>query len=213
MIVYAVYIMTADGKTILAENFQSIEVVPDEQLLGGIISALQAVTAEITHDQSEMKSIEIEGLSYHIRSFGFYRIVLVTDVLKTPEEMIQKLGMRFMKEFGEVLVDEVLNVPLETFSPFKKTIYEIVTSETDTDDLKSIKPTKMLTTDEIFGLPHHLQPTALAMVSLQEGTIEEIVIESGVGQDDTTKNLEGLREMGFIGVKIREGKTTFFCSL
>ncbi|MHA2495164.1 MAG: hypothetical protein ACXAEI_06735 [Candidatus Hodarchaeales archaeon] len=213
MIVYAVYIMTSDGKTILSENFQSIEDIPDEQLLGGIISALQAVTAEITQERSEMKSIEIEGLSYHIRSFGTYRVVLVTDVLKTPEDMIIKLGMRFMKEYGEVLADEMLSVPLDTFAPFKKTIYEVVTSETVTDDMKSIKPTKMLSTGEIFSLPHYLQSTALAMISLQEADEAEIAEESGSDPDAAKKNLDELRELGFIGVKMRSGKTTYFCSI
>lgn len=205
--------MTSDGKTILSENFQSIEGVPDEQLLGGIISALQAVTAEMTKNRSEMKSIEIEGLSYHIRSFGLYRIVLITNVLKTPEDMIQKLGMRFMKEYGEILVDEILTVPLETFKPFRKTIQELITDETITDDLKSINPAKMLSTGEIFSLPHDFQSTALAMVALQEGTVEEIAAESGNDADKTAEFLDGLRGMGFIGVKMREGKTTYFCSI
>ncbi len=211
MIVYAVYIITDDGKTILSENFQSIEEVPNEMLLGGLITALQALASEVTGEsRSEMKSIEVEGFSYHIRSFGLYRIVLVTDVPKIPDNIIQTLGLRFMKDYGEVIMDDFYS--LKVFLPFKKTIHEIIKADTDTDESKSIKPAKMLSPVEIFSLPHHLQATALAMVSIEEGTVEEISDESELSFEETFKNLTILKDMGFLGIKQKQGKTMFFCS-
>ncbi|MFX1514134.1 MAG: hypothetical protein ACFFCQ_16275 [Promethearchaeota archaeon] len=210
MIVYAVYVITQDGKTILSENFQSTKEVPDDMLLGGLITALQALATEVTETRSEMKSIEVEGLSYHIRSFGLYRIVLVTDVPKFPDDIIQTMGLRFMKEYGETLLDDLYSK--KTFAPFKETIAEIIGAEMVTDDSKSIKPAKMLSTGEIFSLPHQLHPTALALVSLEEGTVEEIAQESDLSPEETRENLIVLKEMGFIGVKQKKDKTTYFCS-
>ena len=209
MIVYAVYVISESGTTLVSENFHATDRIPDAILLGGLLTALQFVANELHH--SEMKSIEIEGLSYHIRSFGLYRIAVVTDVTKTPEDIIQTLGLRFMKEYGEVLLEQIYRPAL--FLPFKKTIHEIIQTVMVTDDSKLITPAKKLSTGEIFGLPHHLQATALAMVSLQEGTVEEIAKESGNTPDVTKKNLVALNERGLIGIKQKNDKTMYFCSL
>ncbi len=211
LIVYAIYVISDDGRTILSESFQSSEDFPDAILLGGLLTALQHMTIEMTQNDSEMESIEIEGLSYHIRSYGFFRIVLVTDVPKTPEDVIQMLGLRFLNEYGDVLVDWDSN--LSTFAPFKETIREIIQTETVTDESKSIKPAKKLGTGEIFSLPYHLQSTALAMISLEEATINDIAEECGEKVDTTEKNLKSLQEMGFIGKKQKNNKTVFFCSI
>lgn len=209
MIVYAVYVVTESGITLVSEHFHGTDGIPDAVLLGGLLTALQFVANELHH--SEMKSLEIEGRSYHIRSFGLYRIALVTDVDKTPEDIIQTLGLRFMKEYGEVLLERIYQTT--DFIPFKKTIREILQTVMVINDSKSITPTKKLSTGEIFSLPHYLQATALAMVSLQEGTVEEIAQESGNTPDVTKKNLSDLNEQGFVGIKQKNDKTMYFCSL
>ncbi|MHA2225427.1 MAG: hypothetical protein ACXAC8_09495 [Candidatus Hodarchaeales archaeon] len=211
MIVYAIYIITDDGRTLISEHFQSSEEISNEIILGGMITALQHMTTEMTRGDSELRTIEIEGLSYHIRSFGLIRIVLVTDVPKIPEEIIQILGLRFMNEYAEILMDWDSN--LNTFIPFKSTINEILQMETVTDESKSIKPTKKLGTGEIFSLPHHLQSTALALVSIEEGCIEDIAKECGEDVIDIKRNLTVLQKEGFIGRKEKEGKTYYFCSI
>lgn len=195
----------------LSENFQSSEDIPDAILLGGLLTAIQNLTTEMTQTDSEMQSIEIEGLSYHIRSFGFFRLVLVTDVPKTPEDIIQMVGFRFIKQYGDVLMD--WNSNLSIFAPFQETLREIIQTESSSDESKSIKPSQKLSTGEIFQLPSPLQKTALAMVSLEKGTINEISEESGEKKHVVRKNLSALQEMGFIGKKKKKRKTTYFCSI
>ncbi|UCG03246.1 MAG: hypothetical protein JSW11_04495 [Candidatus Heimdallarchaeota archaeon] len=165
----------------------------------------------MTQADSEMQSIEIEGLSYHIRSFGFFRLVLVTDVPKTPEDIIQMVGFRFIKQYGEVLMDWDSN--LSIFAPFQDTIREIIQTETSTDESKSIMPSKRLSTGEIFQLPSRLQKTALALVSLEQGTVNEISEESGEKKHVVRRNLNSLHEMGFIGKKQKKRAITYFCSI
>lgn len=169
------------------------------------------MTTEMTQADSEMQSIDIEGISYHIRSFGFFRLVLVTDVPKTPEDIIQMVGFRFIKQYGEVLMDWDSN--LSIFTPFHDTIREIIQTGTSIDDSKSIKPSKKLSTGEIFQLPPPLQKTALAMVSLEQGTVAEISKESGQKHYIVRKNLKLLQEMGFIGKKRKKRTITYFCSI
>jgi hypothetical protein len=210
-IIYAVYVLTDDGRTILSENFQATEGIPNEVILGGLVTALQQVTTEMIQQQSEMKSIEIEGLSYHIRSFGLIRVVLVTDVPKTPEEVIQMLGLRFINEYGDVLTREEFNSGI--FNPFRETIQEIMKKVVGYDQSKSIKPSKRLNTGEIFNLPHHLQSTALAMVSLEEGSITDIALESGEKEYITRKNLAILKKSGFIGTKKNKREKIYFCTI
>ncbi len=210
MIIYAIYIIDYNGKTMFSEYFQTSEGIPDEQLVGALMTALQAFTAEVTENESEMKTIEAEGFSYHIRSFGLFRIVLVTDLPKSPEDIIQTLGIRFMKEFGDQITDK-WSIP-SIFSTFKTTTHEIL-GAVITDQSKSIKPTKILTTDEIFNLPHPLHSTALAIVAIQEGTIEEIATEAKLGVSKASDNIEDLASRGFIGTKKREEETTYFCQV
>ncbi len=81
------------------------------------------------------------------------------------------------------------------------------------DSSKSIKPTKKLGTGEIFSLPHRLQSTALALVSLEEGRIQDIAEESGENLEITKKNLVILQKTGFIGVKQKDKLILYFCSL
>ncbi|MFX0185639.1 MAG: hypothetical protein ACFE95_21350 [Candidatus Hodarchaeota archaeon] len=210
MIVYAVYIITEDGRTILSENFQSTKGLPNEVLFGGVLTALQQMTAEMTSHRSEMKSVEIEGLSYHLRSFGLIRVVLVTDAPKTPEDILQVLGLRFIKKYGEVLIQSDFN--LNIFDPFRKTIKEIV-QQSVTDVSKSIQPAKKLTTGEVFSLPTELHSTALALISLESGTLNEIAQESGNSIKTTESNLAELQKKGFIGTKKEKGIVKYFCSI
>ncbi len=210
MIIYAIFIIMDDGRTILSEQFQSIEGVKDSILFGGLFTALQYITGVMTNSDDEIYSIEVEGLSYHTRSFGSIRIVIVNDVPDNPEDIIQTIGLRFIKEFGDVLIQRDFN--LDIFKPFKKEIHEILREKTVIDESRSIKPALKLRTAEIFSLPNHLQSTALALISLEKGTIIAIAQESGEKITKTEKNIKILQNMGFVGMKQTNGKTTYFCS-
>ena len=166
---------------------------------------------DMAKEDTEMRSVEIEGLSYHIRSFGLIRIVLVTNVPKTPEDIIQTLGLRFINEYGDVLTQAEFNSSV--FNPFKNTIQDIMKQLVGYDESKSIKPSKRLNTGEIFSLPHHLQATALALVTLEEGTVSDIASESGEETEIIEQNLTTLKEKGFIGTKKKKKKTIYFCTI
>ncbi|MFX0115771.1 MAG: hypothetical protein ACFFB3_14575 [Candidatus Hodarchaeota archaeon] len=162
---------------------------------------------------SEIKTIQIEGFTIHIRSFSSFQITFVSDESLAPENLMHILELRFLKKYGETLLANWSLV--STFIPFRKILYDVIQNESDTkiDDSKSILPEKQLEANEIFEMPHHLQSTALAILSLQEGTINDIAEESKKDANLTKKNLLSLREMGFIGTKLANGKRKYFCSV
>ncbi|MFX0182721.1 MAG: hypothetical protein ACFE95_06515 [Candidatus Hodarchaeota archaeon] len=209
MIVYAVYVVTDDGRTILSENFQSTEEIPNEILLGGLLTAIQFMADEMTKQTFEIKSIIAEGISFHIKSFGFIRIVIATNDPEPPENIINNLGLRFMNRYGDVVSQNDFN--LDIFTPFKEIILEILKDTIGFDESKTLKPIKRLDTSEIFKLPHNVHSTALALLALEQATAKAISQESGEEIYHTKKSLKILHEMGYLGKKREKGKIYYFC--
>ncbi len=156
-------------------------------------------------DDQRVKAVTIcdKGFDY---LFSFYL------QLEGHFQPTQPLGIHFMKEYVEGLVDDALNVVLDSFSSSPKTRQDGLSPERLSEEVLSLKPTKILSPKEILYLPHQFKATALAVVTLQEGTLEEIAAESGIDQDRTQKHLARLREMGYVGVKMSAGKPTYYCS-
>ena len=96
LIIYGVYVITEDGRTLLSENFQSSDDIPDAILFGGMLTALQNFTSEMTKTRTGLRSIDIGGLSYHIRPFGFIYIVLITNVTKILTNLILSTLLKFL---------------------------------------------------------------------------------------------------------------------
>ena len=209
MIIYAVIIIKTDGTTLLTEYFQSDQKLSNKNLIGGLLVAMQGITEEISFNNSEMKTFEIEGFAYHIRSFGIYRIVLITDLSKEPDEIIQKIGFRFMKEFGKDLLEK--DILTSKFDSFKDVIEEIIGTESY-DEGKSLNPAKLLNTKAIFHLPNDLQPVALAMLLVREGTVNQISIESNIDEYELADKLEKLHTFGYVGKKKKNDQIHYFCT-
>ena len=68
-------------------------------------------------------------------------------------------------------------------------------------------------TRDIYDLPLELQPVALTMLSLGEGTIKEIAHESNIKIKDLQLRLEQLQHLGYLGKKEKkvEKEAIFFC--
>ncbi|MFX0114535.1 MAG: MarR family transcriptional regulator [Candidatus Hodarchaeota archaeon] len=183
------------GKSTVSYNLNLLE---KEGLIVRRIVSLQ--------DDQRVKAVKVveKGIMF---LFSFYL------QLERQFRPSQRLGSFFMKEYAEELVDEALNVVLDGFAFAKKPLLESLTTENLLDDAVPIKPTQILSPKKIFDLPHHLQGTALGVITLQEGTLEEITTESGLDLDRTRRDLNQLRGLGFVGVKLKGGKITYFCSV
>ena len=210
MNVFAVYVVNIDGRIIVTERFMSINSMPDDLLFGGLITALQGVATEIAHQKTKIRSIIIGKLSYHIRDFGLYRIVLVTSSPDPPESMIDRLHLLFIKDYQEELFKEVL-VP-QNFEPFKKTMRDFISTLLTIDESRLINPWKILGTSDLYHLPKDLHATAMVLIALTEATVDEIAKEAEETFVITSKNLKILQKMGYIGMKANKDKKIYFVS-
>ncbi|MHA2108143.1 MAG: hypothetical protein ACW99R_10595 [Candidatus Hodarchaeales archaeon] len=212
MIVYALYIIDEGGRPLVSQYFQPSDDVPNEVLFGALFTAFKDLAADVTTQKSwEMKSIGIDRLFYHTKSFGPFNVVIVTNTQEGPENLLQTIGLRFMKEHRQELVKDFL-VDLRIFDPFMETIQEIVQGQNLIDESGKLRPTKRFSVGGIFDLSSDLQATALALITIEEGTLEEISEESGENQVQTEKSLDSLQKMGYIGRKAKDGKQVFFYS-
>ncbi|MFX0016043.1 MAG: leucine-rich repeat domain-containing protein [Promethearchaeota archaeon] len=76
----------------------------------------------------------------------------------------------------------------------------------------SVKPLRKLTTGEIYNLPFELQDLAITMLSLVEGTVDEIAQAIDVPINEVLPKIETLQMMGYIGKIQKGGETVYFRS-
>ena len=210
MIVYAVYIILPDGTPVYSQTFQSENVVPNSILLSALLTALQSFANEMAH--SEMKTIEVKGMSFHFMNFDLYNVVLVTDIPVTPSEILHGLGLRFMKKFGDYLVSNSIEMrDLNLYSSFQADILDLLGNEIDQSS--SINPTKKLTTAELFNMSEELRKVAMAMLTLEKCTLEELQQELDVSSSAIEEPLNQLIEQGYLGKKLVDDVEIFFCSI
>ncbi|MHA2092620.1 MAG: hypothetical protein ACW98K_17375 [Candidatus Kariarchaeaceae archaeon] len=208
MILYAVYVITNDGREILSEIFQSPENVPNQSILSGLLSAFQSMSDEITKKEGSAEKLSLSGLIYHIRNYGDFMVVIVTDADSAPAKILDSIGWRFMRQFGEELDRWTGNQTM--FEGFRGTISEIVSKHID--EMRAVDPNKRLDTTAIFELPKELQSTALVIASLEKATSQEIADEVSHDVETVEKYLDLLHMEGYIGVRDEDGKTLYFCS-
>lgn len=80
------------------------------------------------------------------------------------------------------------------------------------DVSSSINPTKKLTTAEIFNLPIETQKVAMAILQIEQGTLEDISNEVKLDSSNTKNLLDKLISIGFLGQKTSNGKIIYFCT-
>lgn len=206
MIIYAVVIIKSNGTPIFTDYFQSTEEIPDSELFGRMIISIKGFINEFLNE--DMKTIEMEKLSFSIKSFGFFSVVFVTDVGNNPFNLINEVGYRFIKEFSTDLIDK--NPRITIFKPFKKTLREILgTNLFDYDGW--IKPSKIFNTIDIYDLPHDLRKVALAIISLTEASLSDLSKEAKIEKKELESKLFRLQQLGYVGKKAGSSETLYFC--
>ena len=209
MIIYAVYVITEAGALMFSDSFQNQKNMKDLDLVSGLLTALRMFANEVT--DADVKAFQVEGLTYHFQSFDIFYVVLVTSSLEGPQKYLHELGLRFMKKFGEIfLTSKDIALDYSCFNSFQGDVREVLGSIVDVTS--SIKPTKKLTTAEIFNLPIETQKVALAILEIEQGTLEDISKEVKLDDSNTKNLLENLITIGFIGQKTSNNKTVYFCT-
>ncbi|MFV2014872.1 MAG: hypothetical protein ACC656_05570, partial [Candidatus Heimdallarchaeota archaeon] len=181
MVLYAVYLITNDGREMMSEIFQSPNNIPNNAILSALLTAFQAMSEDLTKKPGSAEQLNLRGLNYHIQFFGNFQVVLVTDGDSRPSKVLSTLGWRFFKHYAEVLSTWTGNQTL--FEDFRNDIHEVVMKHLDVDMTSSLDPTKILDTATIFDMDPNLRPTALAILTLEKATVPEILDEVNIGEE------------------------------
>lgn len=211
MILYAVYIITKDGREIMSQIYQSPENVPEAAILGGLLSAFQYMSEDLAKNRGGAEKLNLSGIVYHLRSFGDFQVVIVTDVDNAPAKILDTLGWRFLQNHGERLINWTGNQTL--FEPFREIINSVVMRHSSVDITSSLDPTKTLDTASIFLLPKDVQPVAKALTMLEFATIEELMEEVESPSELVLEKLEILQKNGYVGLREKEGKRQYFATI
>ncbi|MHA2279040.1 MAG: hypothetical protein ACXAC2_24940, partial [Candidatus Kariarchaeaceae archaeon] len=115
MIVYAIYILSRDGLELISEKFQAKVSIPDTTLFSALMVAFQQMADSVT-SLGIPKKITFQEITYHLKSFGNFQVVVVSGSDREPTDMLSKLGFQFAAKFKDPLYRWDGNQT--TFEPF-----------------------------------------------------------------------------------------------
>ena len=200
LIVYAIYIIHRDGVPLFSKVFQAPSTTPPEEILSGLLASIQHMSIDLVKQTGSAESFKLKGVVYHLKYFGEIQVVIVTNSDERPIKAMNRLGLHFLKDYGEKLSGRWTG-DVSMFEKFESTVESVVDAYFEFDRSFSIDPSKRLTTTLLFSLKKELKNTAIALVTLKEGTVEQIAEESGEDTTTVIDNLAELQNLGYIGVK------------
>ncbi|MHA2092004.1 MAG: hypothetical protein ACW98K_14215 [Candidatus Kariarchaeaceae archaeon] len=210
----AVFVISVDSRDMVSLIYQSEVQIPDTIISAGLLTALREFTFEWEQAEREIeKSFTIENLNYHVKKFGAFSVVLVDQSLNQNIriDLTHKIGWTFLRKYGEIdLITWGGN--RETFASFKENIEEILDDYIQDDFQPISQISKRLTTADIFELDQSLQPTALALLTLEMGTLADLANEIDSDVKKAEEHLQVLQSEGFITLTTLDGVTYFTAS-
>ncbi|MFV2013809.1 MAG: hypothetical protein ACC656_00130 [Candidatus Heimdallarchaeota archaeon] len=201
MIIYAVYIISTDGRPMFIERFTKDTNLPDDILLCGLLGTIQLLAEELTSEPGTAEMFQLRGFVFHMQLFGNrFQIVITSSEDQRPVELLETIGYRFIKKYDEKI--EKWNGDQTTFRGFSDTIIEVIRGKYKIDMSRSLDPKKRLDTMSILSLPKSVQDTALIVVMLEHATIDEMQKFLSKKAEQIEKHLTELQENGYVGVEL-----------
>lgn len=206
-IVYAVYILHHAGSPLFAKLFQAPKDAPPTEILSALLSAFTSIVKDIT--TGDPKSFITDTVHYHMRRFRGVQVVIATNTTELPLNALNKLGLIFMKNYGEYLLTEWKG-DVSRFQAFERVADTVINSYFEFDTTKMINPTKKFSTMYLYYLDNHLKGTAISLVTLKEGTLEQIADLCEEPPRSVYNNLRELQGLGYVGIKRRDDEFIYF---
>ena len=209
MIIYAVFIITSDGRLMFRQIFQKSELLPNEFILSGLLASFNSIANELTGNYPE--SLIMGDVSYHFENFDNYFLILVTDDKEKPDELIFKLGMKFTSKYASMLTS--WNGNINIFYDFETTLVNQLSKYGNFDHFAMINPNRRLGAAELVLLPKHLHDVALCLLEKEEATMEELLqVYPHEPQSffELQDKLLELQDMGYLGQKIVNSQVIYF---
>ncbi|MCY3413463.1 MAG: hypothetical protein INQ03_17615 [Candidatus Heimdallarchaeota archaeon] len=193
----------------MSEVYQCPDGIPPDALLGALLTAFRAVADDVTKKQNSAEKMVLSGITYHLKYFANFSVVIVADDDDTPTRLLNKVGWGFLKDYGTIL--DKWTGRLNEFDPFRPKVDRIVKSMSKVDETNSIKPTKKLDIVKVFKLPKDMKNVAKSIIFFQDATVEEVSEHSGEDKETVTEKLKKLQDEGFIGTYQKDNETYYFC--
>lgn len=202
----SVYLLLPDGRCIFSKSYKDKNVKPvDPHLLGGLLNAFNIASHQWLKD-GVRKFVSEEGFNFIIKDFSSF-LVVISGILNTDEESIlEKIGLIFLSKYGNEFekwqqgnIGSIKNFEND-LNKLLQIPNQIAASKENKTSYKTEQP--YLDSLTIISLAKKLQKTALALLTLKEATIEEVVKETKRPIEFEQDNLEQLVELGYILKKI-----------
>lgn len=209
MLVFAVYIISTDGRPLLIERFTKDEEMPSDVLLCGLLATIQLLSEELTGEPGSAEKFQLKGYIFHLKSFSNkFQVVVASNFDESPDDLLENLGLRFYKKYSQEL--ENWKGDQTKFSDFGGTIIEQLKGKYKIDISRSLDPKKRLDTMNILSLPKSIQDTALIVVMLEHATVSEMEKFLKKKPAQIEKHLKALQQDGYIGVELMEDEIYYY---
>lgn len=208
MILFGCYLISADGRPLVWQVFQSPDELPEGGLLSPLLTSIQGVALDLVKREGAIEKMNMGGITYHMQWMGDFFVVLVTDTEEKPDTVMNNIGRKFLSTYQDRI--RKWNGDISMFEDFTEILLNILDKNFKLDVTQSINPTKRFDTKALFNLDKSVKDTALAIFSLKTATAEEIAQESGESEEKAAENLDKLKEMGYIGFKVQNNEPIYF---
>ncbi len=209
MLVYAVYIISTDGRPLLIERFTKDEDLPSDVLLCGLLATIQLLAEELTNEPGSAEKFQLKGYVFHLKLFSDkFQVVIASNFDETPEDLLENIGYRFFKKYSQEIED--WKGDQDVFLEFGDTIVELLKGKYKIDISRSLDPKKRLDTMSILALPKILQDTALIVLMLEHATILEMEKFLDKKPKTIEKHLKSLQQEGYIGVESMNDEVYYY---
>lgn len=199
MVVKAVYLILEGGIPVITEHFSTSLLNINDQVVSGFFEGIQIVMDEIGRTTSPCKTIEFGGQHYHLKSFGLFTVVLVTESNTSWKKIVDRIGYLFLQEYQDELVGSLLTVELGIFQQFREQIYEIVGIPFNDDLEEYLQPHKPLSLGNLLHLTFPEKEVAMVLLQEQNQSLVEIRKKVCKEDDQLEQALDSLVRKGFVG--------------
>lgn len=198
----SVYLLLPDGRCIFSKSYKDKgNQQVDPHLLGGLLNAFNIASHQWLKD-GVRKFVSEEGFNFIIKDFSSF-LVVISGILSADEEsVLEKIGLIFLSKYGNQ-IEKWQQGNIGIIKNFENDLNKVFRIPTQVAASNENKPS--IKTDEpyldsltIISLPKELQKTALALLTLKEATLEEVVNETKRSLESEQDNLERLVNLGYV---------------
>ena len=201
--VFAVYIALDDGRELFRRVYRGVPA--NSKLLTGFIIALNSFCEETTG--STVDEVRSGDIYYLIKYINPIFVIMVTSSRENAAQLVETIALRFVKMYGKVL--QYWNGHL-IFDDFKYVLDEILQMKGTHEEKILLEPDKVLDSVAIVSLNASCQKTALALIEMKRGTVNDIAKNANLPIDSVKTDLKLLIKMGYVGKIVSNGIEWYF---